>query len=124
MTQRPSWPTSRPEPLRPTSTPAPYGSRVLTTVDPNVVQPVFESMVELSDNGDLLARFIGLPMPRIFMHGQQNAHLSYLPELQRRGVSVVEIEHSGHWPMYFNPPAMRTSLHTFLTNGASPPVSH
>jgi pimeloyl-ACP methyl ester carboxylesterase len=101
-----------------------YGSRVLTTVDPNVVRPVFESMVDLSDNGDLLARFTALPMPRMFMHGQQNAHLSYLRELQRGGVSAVEIEHSGHWPMYSNPPAMWTSLHAFLSNGASPPASH
>jgi hypothetical protein len=38
------------------------------------VWPVFKSMVELSDKGDLLARFIGLPMPRMFMHGQQNVH--------------------------------------------------
>jgi pimeloyl-ACP methyl ester carboxylesterase len=101
-----------------------YGSRVLTTINPNVVRPVFESMVELSDNGDLLARFTALPMPCMFMHGQQNAHLSYLPELQRRGVSVVEIEYSGHWPMYSNPPAMWTSLHAFLSNGASPQANH
>jgi pimeloyl-ACP methyl ester carboxylesterase len=91
-----------------------YGSRVLTTVDPHVVRPVFESMVDLSDNGDVLSRFIGLPMPRMFMYGEQNAHLSYLPELRRRGVSVVEVEHSGHWPMYSNPPAMWTALREFL----------
>ena len=92
-----------------------YGSRVLTTVDPSVVRPVFESMVELSDSGELLAKFVSLPMPRMFMHGQQNAHLTYLPELRRRGVTVAEIEHSGHWPMYSNPPAMWTALRDFLT---------
>ena len=92
-----------------------YGSRVLTTVDPRVVRPVFESMVDLSDNGDLLAKFAALPLPRMFMHGQQNAHLSYLPRLVRDGVEVAEIEHSGHWPMYSNPPAMWTHLQDFLT---------
>jgi len=97
-----------------------YGSRVLTTVDPKVVRPVFESMVDLSDHGDLLTKFAGLPMPRMFMHGQQNAHLTYLPELRRRGVTVAEIEHSGHWPMYSNPPAMWTALRSFLTVSAGP----
>lgn len=97
---------------------AQYGSRVLTTVDPDVVRPVFESMVDLSDHGDLLHTFTGLPMARMFIHGQQNAHLSYLPELRRRSVRVVEIEHSGHWPMYSNPPAMWTSLREFLAAAA------
>lgn len=92
-----------------------YGSRVLTTIDPHVVRPVFESMVDLSDNGDLLTQFTSLPIPRMFMHGQQNADLTYLPELRRRGVTVAEIEHSGHWPMYSNPPAMWTALRNFLT---------
>jgi len=91
-----------------------YGSRVLTTVSPHVVRPVFESMVDLSDNGDLFAKFTGLPMPRMFMHGEQNSHLTYLPALGERGVRVESIEHSGHWPMYSNPPAMWAALSDFL----------
>ncbi|MCH1865302.1 alpha/beta fold hydrolase [Nocardioides sp. CFH 31398] len=91
-----------------------YGSRVLTTVDPHVVRPVFESMVALSDSGTLLDTFTGLSMPRMFMHGQQNAHLSYLTSLRRSGVNIAEIEHSGHWPMYSNPPAMWAALADFL----------
>ncbi|MDN5746308.1 MAG: hypothetical protein L0H31_14480 [Nocardioidaceae bacterium] len=83
-----------------------YASRVLSTVDPDVVRPVFESMVDLSDHGDLLSRMTGLSMPRTFMHGAQNAHLSYLPALAESGVAVVQIPHSGHWPMYANPVAM------------------
>lgn len=97
-----------------------YGSRVLTTVDPNVVRPVFESMVDLSDHGDLLTLFANLPMPRMFMHGQQNAHLSYLPELRRRDVTLAAIKHSGHWPMYSNPPAMWTALRRFLPVAPGP----
>ena len=97
-----------------------YGSRVLTTVDPQVVRPVFESMVDMSDNGCLLAHFIGLPMPRMFMYGEQNAHLSYLPELRRCGCALVEIEHSGHWPMFSNPPAMWTALREFLVYSRLP----
>lgn len=91
-----------------------YGSRVLTTVNPYVVRPMFESMVDLSDNGDLLSKFTSLPMPRMFMHGEQNNHLTYLPTLSEHGVRVVSIESSGHWPMYSNPPAMWAALSDLL----------
>ena len=87
-----------------------FGSRVRTTVDPRTIRPVFESLIDLSDNGGLLSRFTRLPMPLTFVHGEQNAHLSYLPELRRHGVKVIEIPHSGHWPMYSNPPALWTAL--------------
>ena len=98
-----------------------YGSRVLTTVNPHVVRPVFESMVDLSDNGDLLAKFTSLPMPRMFMHGEQNSHLTYLPTLRQHGVRVESIEHSGHWPMYSNPPALWAALRDFLAAADSAP---
>ncbi len=91
-----------------------YGARVLSTVDARAIRPLFESLVDLSDNGDLLARFASLPMPLMFMYGAQNAHLSYLSQLRRRGVAVVEVEHSGHWPMYSNPPGMWVALREFL----------
>lgn len=90
-----------------------YGSRVLTTVDPRVVRPVFESMVDLSDDGDLLARFTALRMPRMFMYGEQNSHLSYLTTLAEAGVELARIPHSGHWPMYSNPVAMWTVMSHF-----------
>lgn len=91
-----------------------YGSRVLTTVNPHVVRPVFESMVDLSDNADLLVKYLALPMPRMFMHGEQNSHLSYLPTLREHSVRVESVKHSGHWPMYSNPPAMWSAIRDFL----------
>jgi hypothetical protein len=42
----------------------------------------------------------------MFVHGQQNASLSYLDTLAENGVELAEIAHSGHLPMYFNPVAM------------------
>ena len=71
-------------------------------------------MVDLSDNGDLLTRFTSLPLPRVFMYGEQNAGLSYLPTLQKAGVELAEIAFSGHWPMYSNPVAMWQRLSAFL----------
>jgi hypothetical protein len=45
------------------------------------VKRIFESMVELSDRGGLLERFLALPLPKMFMYGQQNRSLSYLRRL-------------------------------------------
>jgi pimeloyl-ACP methyl ester carboxylesterase len=77
------------------------------------VRGIFESMVELSDHGDLMTKFLSLPCPRMFMYGEQNAHLSYLSKLSANGVELAEIPHSGHWPMYSNPVAMWNRIADF-----------
>ena len=82
------------------------------------VGPIFTSMVEASDRPGLLDRFLGLPMPRMFMHGAQNAGLSYLPRLRAEGVRVEEISDCGHFPMYSNPVAMWRALHAFIRETA------
>jgi len=71
-------------------------------------------MVDLSDHGDLTAKFLTVPCPRMFMYGEQNRTLSYLPELAVGGVELAEIPHSGHWPMYANPVAMRERIAAFI----------
>jgi pimeloyl-ACP methyl ester carboxylesterase len=75
-------------------------------VRPGAVRGIFESMVDLSDHGDLMAKFLALPCPRMFMYGEQNSSLSYLTKLGANGVELAEIPHSAHWPMYSNPAAM------------------
>jgi pimeloyl-ACP methyl ester carboxylesterase len=90
-----------------------YASGVKHKVRPAAVRGIFRSMVELSDHGDLLAKFLALPGPRMFMYGQQNASLSYLPTLAAHGVEVAEIPQSGHWPMYSNPVATWERIERF-----------
>jgi pimeloyl-ACP methyl ester carboxylesterase len=63
-------------------------------------------MVELSDHGDLMSKFLVLPFPRMFMYGEENSSLSYLTKLSANGVELAEIPHSAHFPMYSNPVAM------------------
>ena len=63
-------------------------------------------MVDLSDHGDLMAKFLSLPCPHMFMYGEQNSSLSYLTKLSANGTELAEIPHSAHWPMYSNPAAM------------------
>ena len=79
-------------------------------------RPVFESMVDLSDNTPLMDMMASLRCPRVFIHGEQNRHLSYLDTLPELGVKVVEIEHAGHFPMYSNPPALWAAMADFLSS--------
>lgn len=63
-------------------------------------------MVELSDNGELLKKFLALRFPRTFMYGEQCNKSSYLPMLKATGAWMSEIMECGHCPMYSNPPSM------------------
>jgi pimeloyl-ACP methyl ester carboxylesterase len=92
-----------------------YASSLPHKVRAGAVRPIFESMVELSYHGDLTRRFLALPFPRMFMYGEQNRSLSYLPELARHGVELAEIPNSGHWPMYANAPAMWARITSCVT---------
>jgi pimeloyl-ACP methyl ester carboxylesterase len=83
-------------------------------VRPGAVRGIFESMVDLSDHGDLMAKFLTLPCPRMFMYGEENSALSYLPELAAGGVELAAVPHSGHWPMYANPVAMWERIAAFI----------
>ncbi|TPQ23395.1 alpha/beta fold hydrolase [Streptomyces sporangiiformans] len=83
-----------------------YAASLPHKVRAGAVRAIFESMVALSDHGKLLDRFLGLPLPRMFMYGEQNNSLSYLPTLAEDGVELAEISHCAHFPMYSNPPQM------------------
>lgn len=83
-----------------------YAANVRHKVRAEVVRGIFESMVQLSTDEDLMSMFLSLPFAKVFMYGEQNARLSYLRKLKANGVEVAEIPCSGHWPMYSNPVAM------------------
>lgn len=83
-----------------------YAANLRNKVRPGAVRGIFESMVDLSDHSDLMAKLLSLRCPRMFMYGEQNASLSYLPELAASGVELAKIPKSGHFPMYSNPVAM------------------
>ena len=58
--------------------------------------------------------FLGLPCPKMFMYGEENRGLSYLPRLEKEGVELAQIPESGHFPMYSNPVEMWRWIATFL----------
>ena len=57
----------------------------------------------LSDHGALMDKFLGLPKPHTFMHGQQNAWQSHLPRLRAHGIHGEGVPDCGHFPMDVKP---------------------
>jgi pimeloyl-ACP methyl ester carboxylesterase len=104
-----------------------YAASLRHKVRAEAVRGIFTSMVDLSDHGDLLTKFLALPLPRMFMYGQQNAALSYLPALRAHGVELAEVPACGHFPMYANPVEMWAAMSRFLArhaHSAPPGGSH
>jgi pimeloyl-ACP methyl ester carboxylesterase len=97
-----------------------YATSVRYKVRAGAVRGIFESMVELSDNANLMDKFLALPFPRMFMYGKQNKTLSYLPHLAANGVELAEIAHSGHFPMYSNAPEMWRRIAAFHARANEP----
>lgn len=96
-----------------------YSSSLRHKVRADAVPGIFKSMVSLSDDGDLMRRFLGLPFPRMFMYGEQNSNLSYLSHIEREGVELAEIPNCGHFPMYSNPVAMWKAIADFIGRAES-----
>jgi pimeloyl-ACP methyl ester carboxylesterase len=92
-----------------------YAASLRHKVRADAVRGIFESMVHLSDQGDLMSKFLALPCLRMFMYGEQNFSLSYLGSLAANGVEVTKIAHSAHFPMYSNPIAMWQRISEFQT---------
>lgn len=91
-----------------------YAASLRHKIRAGAVRPIFTSMVDLSDNGGLMERFLNLPAPKMFMYGDQNASLSYLGQIEASGVRRCEIPQSGHFPMYSNPPEMWQEIADFI----------
>jgi len=62
----------------------------------------FETVRE-SDSGRLLDEYLNLPVPKLFLYGEANRTLSYLPALRAGNVEVSEIPRSAHFLFYDNP---------------------
>ncbi|WP_445505535.1 alpha/beta fold hydrolase [Niallia sp. 03091] len=90
-----------------------YAASLRHKVRAGAVKGIFQSMVDLSDNGNLMKKFLNLPCPKMFMYGEQNDSLSYLSNIEVQGVRLAEIPNCGHFPMYSNPPLMWKEIADF-----------
>ena len=91
-----------------------YAAALPRKVRAEFVRPIFQSMVEISDNTPLMETFTGFAFPRMFVYGERNRSLSYLERLPGLGVELAEIPFSGHFPMYANPQALWARLADFF----------
>lgn len=88
-----------------------YAASLRHKVRADAVPAIFRSMVDLSDHGELMEKFLSLRCPTMFMYGAENASLSYLKSIESRGVVLSEIPRCGHFPMYSNPILMWREIH-------------
>ena len=65
--------------------------------------------MHLSDNANLMEKFLSLSLPRMFTYGEQNSTLSYLSHLERNGVGLAKIPYCGHFAMYSNVPVLMSA---------------
>jgi len=71
------------------------------------------SLVDYSEHGNLIQRFIALKIPKLFVYGSENRTLSYLTTLKESGCELVEIPQSNHFPCYDNPRAFYQAIAAF-----------
>ena len=91
-----------------------YAASLRHKVRAGALRGIFTSMVALSDHGGLMEKFLNLPSPKMYMYGEQNRSLSYLDDIEAKGVRLAEIPHCGHFPMYSNPAVMWQTMGSFI----------
>jgi pimeloyl-ACP methyl ester carboxylesterase len=72
--------------------------------------------VEYSSTGELLDQYLTMNIPRIFIYGQENRSLSYLPLLLQQNMNVKEISGSNHFVFYDNPKELYDVIGDFIDN--------
>ena len=87
-------------------------------VDIRAYQAYASETVTESDSGRLIEEFLAMPIPRIFVYGEANRGLSYLPRLRGSSVQVREISSSAHFLFYDNPAEVFRAIGDFV-NGAA-----
>jgi len=70
--------------------------------------------VEYSATGELLKQYLSMEIPRIFIYGQENSSLSYIPELLRNSLNIKEIPNSNHFVFYDNPKELYDVIGDFI----------
>ena len=80
-------------------------------------QAIFDyspSLVDYSDNGNLIQRFTQLEIPTVFIYGSENKGLSYIPHLREKGCEVVGVPKSDHFPFHDNPRDYYGAISNFM----------
>jgi pimeloyl-ACP methyl ester carboxylesterase len=94
---------------------------VLAKANPRAYYDYAFQTVEYSDKGNLLQRFLSLPLPKCFLYGSENRHLLYLPRLRESDCTVIEIPNANHFLFYDAPNYYASVLASFA--GADRPTA-
>jgi len=70
--------------------------------------------VEYSATGALLDQFIQLKLPKLFIYGEHNSTLSYIPALLKHDVPTYEVSGSDHFIFYDNPKELYEAIGAFV----------
>lgn len=70
--------------------------------------------VKYSATGELLNQFLQMDIPRVFIYGDKNKTLSYIPRLRSSKIVVQEISNSDHFVFYDNPKELYDSIGSFI----------
>ena len=70
--------------------------------------------VKYSATGELLKQYLAMTIPRIFIYGDENKDLSYIPELIKNNMNIKAISNSNHFVFYDNPKEMYDVIKQFL----------
>ena len=70
--------------------------------------------VKYSSTGELLKQYLSMNIPRIFIYGEANKKLSYIPELIKSSMNIKEISNSDHFVFYDNPKEMYDVIGEFI----------
>lgn len=70
--------------------------------------------VAYSATGELLDQFIRLELPKLFIYGEHNSTLSYIPTLVEHKVPTHSISGSDHFIFYDNPKELYETIGAFI----------
>jgi len=71
--------------------------------------------VKYSATGELLNQYLSMSIPRIFIYGEENKNLSYIPVLLKNNMNIKEISDSNHFVFYDNPKELYDVIGDFIT---------
>lgn len=91
-----------------------YGEALARRLRASAFYDYGRSLVTLSDDGDLLARFLALRIPRLLVIGERSRVPSYVGVLERAAVPVAVIARAAHFPAWSNPRALWGTVAAFL----------
>lgn len=89
---------------------------VLAKANPRAYYDYSFQTVEYSDHGNLLQRFLSLPVPTCFLYGSENRHLSYLQRIRESDCRVIEIPNANHFLFYDAPNHYAAALASFANS--------